>query len=179
MVENNTESLRNECSRFTLCFAAGHTINIDDVENVLAHNREETAFSLFNALSDNSKVPVDRLSSSLSILQKLNQTKSSNSIQLIAGLSYCFRKLRIWHTLHASGRPSDFDLKINGFSSKKAQKRYAHASNIWNLRSTIALLALMSSTDMQIRSGGATHEKNILQVMIYCIVIKNGIALED
>lgn len=178
MVDNNTEELRNECSRFPLCFEKDHCVTVEDVENVISHNREESAFTLFNALSDSDKMPAERLSISLSILQKIQQSKASNGIQLIAGLTYCFRKLRAWQNLHAEGRPSDFDLKINGFSSKKAQQQYLRASRIWNLTNTVALLALLSSSDMHIRSVGTSVENIVLQTMIYSIVIKKGIPIE-
>jgi DNA polymerase-3 subunit delta len=178
MLENNTEELRTECSRFPLCFEKGHCVTVSDVDNVLSHNREESAFTLFNALSDSFKSPTIRLAVSLSILQKLRHAKAANGIQLIAGLTYCFRKLQIWQNLHTNGCPSDFDLKINGFSSKKAQSRYTSASRIWNQRNTVALLALMSSTDMQLRSGGTNIEESVLQLMIYCITMKNGIAID-
>jgi len=179
LVENNTEELGNECSRFPLCFEKGHCVTIDDVDNVITHNREESAFTLFNALCDSSNPPNIRLSISLSILQKLRHSKSANAIQLIAGLTYCFRRLHAWQVLHLKGNPSAFDLKINGFASKKAQAQYANASKIWNLTNTVALLALMSSTDMQLRSGGAAFEENILQLMLYSITMKNGIPIDS
>ena len=49
MVENNTESLKSECSRFFFCFEKGTTITSDDVEKILSHNREENAFTLFDS----------------------------------------------------------------------------------------------------------------------------------
>lgn len=178
LIENNTEALRNECSRFPLCFDQGHCITAEEVESVLSHNREESAFTLFNALADNSKSTEDRLEVSLSILQKLRQVKSSNGIQIIAGLTYCFRKLRTWQALHEKAHPSDFDLKINGFSSKKAQAQYLGASRIWSQTNIVAVLALLSSTDMSLRAGGAIVENNLLQTMLYCIVMKKGVLLE-
>ncbi|OJF77401.1 MAG: DNA polymerase III subunit delta [Treponema sp. CETP13] len=179
LVENNTEALRNECSRFPLCFDQGHCVTAEDVENVLSHNREESAFTLFNALADNEKTTKDRLSVSLSILQKLRQVKSANGIQIIAGLTYCYRKLRTWQLLHENANPSPFDLKINGFSSKKAQSQYRGASYIWNQSDIVAILALLSSTDMSLRSGGARVEDNVLQTMLYCIVMKKGLPIEN
>ena len=38
MIENNTESLKTECSRFFLCFEKGYTITAEDVEKILSHN---------------------------------------------------------------------------------------------------------------------------------------------
>jgi outer membrane protein OmpA-like peptidoglycan-associated protein len=46
LIENNTQSLAAECSRFFVLFPKDHEITEDDVESVLTHNREENAFSL-------------------------------------------------------------------------------------------------------------------------------------
>ena len=178
MVENNTEALRNECSRFFSCFSAGHVVTEKDVDDILAHNREESAFTLFAALADNSKRPAARLETSLEILQKIRQSKDSGGVQLIAGLTWCFRKLRSWINLCRNGYASEFDLKTNGFSSKKMQQQYRGAANIWNARQVEAVLSLLSETDMAIRSGGTALEHTQLQTMIYAIVCKAGTSLE-
>ena len=70
MVENNTEALKNECSRFFVLFTKDHVITSDDVDSVLINNREETAFTLFNRIS-NAADPVEkRFEGALTILQK-------------------------------------------------------------------------------------------------------------
>ena len=48
LVENNTEALKQECSRFFVCFSKDHEITETDVESILTHSREENVFSLFN-----------------------------------------------------------------------------------------------------------------------------------
>lgn len=101
MVENNTESLRSECSRFFYCFEKGHRISVSDVEKILAHNRTENAFTLFEAMADSSRSPAQRLETSLDILQKIRASRDSNSVALISGLLYSFRQLRTWHVLHS------------------------------------------------------------------------------
>jgi DNA polymerase-3 subunit delta len=76
--------------------------------------------------------------------------------------------------LHNGNYPSDFDLKINGFSSKKVQLRNKKASSIWNFQQVQKCISLLSSTDMQLRSMGTTLEENIIQTMIYEIIVKKG-----
>ena len=46
LVENNTDALKTACSRITLFFPAGHRVTEADCDAMLAHNREETPFSL-------------------------------------------------------------------------------------------------------------------------------------
>lgn len=180
MVENNTEALRSECSRFFLYFERNHTVSVEDVENLLAHNREESAFTLFDALCDTSRSSASRLETSLGILQKLRMAKESSGVQLIAGLTYCFRRLRVWHELVAENpHPSDFDFKTKGFSSKKAQTQYRNASRLWNATKTSAILALLAQSDMEIRMSGTALEETVLQTLLYSVVFKGGVQIES
>ncbi len=168
LVENNTEALRSECSHFFFCFDKDHVITSADAENILSHNREESAFSLFYRLADGSFEKV------LEILQKLRLSKDFSGVQLTAGLTFCFRRLLVWHELHAAGRPSDFDLKTKGFSSRRAQEQYRRACSRWSAEDTNRILALLARTDMDIRSGGTALEECRLQLMLYCIIRKKG-----
>lgn len=174
MLENNTETLKNECSRFFICFPKDHIIDSDDVDAILTHNREENAFSLFNTMSEEGEDPSRCLEKSLEILQKIRLSKDSSSVLIIAGLASCFRKLIIWQKLAASGKADDFNLKINGFSSKKMKSQYGRAARIWSQGQSLAILALLSSTDVDLRSGGALLEDVILQKMLYEIILKKG-----
>ena len=123
MVENNTEVLKSECSRFFYCFDRGYTIREEDVDRILSHDREENAFTLFESMADSTKSPNQRLEVALEILQKIRMSRESNGVMLIAGLSYCFRQLRSWHLLHSENKnPTDIQLKSAGFSGKKIRR---------------------------------------------------------
>ena len=173
LIENNTEALKRECSRFFVCFEKNHEITAEDAENLLAHNKEESAFSLFDSLTQ--PLPPDaRLSGALDILQKLRLSKDGSFVPLIAGVTYCFRRLAAWHRLAARGAASPFDLKINGFSSKKAQEQYKRAARIWNEIDTASILALLAGTDTAIRTSGSLCEEIQLQLLLYAIVMKKG-----
>ncbi len=175
MVENNTETLKTECSRFFYCFDRGYTVTENDVDKILAHNREENAFTLFEAMADSSKSPAERFETALEILQKIRLSRESNGVMIIAGLTYCFRQLRAWHQLHADGQnPSDQQLKAAGFSGKKNQERYRNASRIWAAGATAGIVSLLAETDMSIRETGSAFEDANLFKMVYSITMKNG-----
>lgn len=174
MIENNTEALKNECSRFFICFSKEHLIDCDDVDAILAHNREENAFSLFDAMSDCSQDISIRFEKSMEILQKIRLSKENSSVMILAGLTSCFRKLEIWQKLSSAGTVDDFNLKINGFSSKKMKQQYGRAARIWSFGQTVAILSLLAETDMNIRSGGTLLEDTFLQKVLYEIIIKKG-----
>lgn len=174
MIENNTASLKAECSRFFILFPQGHSVSADDVDAVLSHSREENAFSLFAEMASPSGSPQERLEKSLEILQKIRLSKENSSVMIIAGLTSCFRKLSLWHKIKSEGKTDDFNLKINGFSSKKMRNQYFSASKIWTFGQTVAILALLGSLDINIRSSGSLMEDVFLQKVLYEIIIKKG-----
>ncbi|WP_027729043.1 DNA polymerase III subunit delta [Treponema sp. C6A8] len=174
MIENNTQALKNECSRFFIVFPKDHTVTVEDVEKVLTHNREESAFTLFNQISQSGDSVQKRFENGISILQKIRLSKENSSVMLIAGLSSCFRKLVLWHKVCENGMPDSFTLKINGFSSVPMQNQYKSAAKIWSDKQATAILAILASADMEIRSGGNLMEDILLEKMLYEVVIKRG-----
>lgn len=176
MVENNTQSLKSECNRFFLVLEKGKTVTADDVESLLTHNREETAFTLFNQIANPATPAEKRFEEGLEILQAIRLSKDNSSVMIIAGLSSCFRKLVIWHKLHNDGGygPDEATLKSNGFSGKLMQAQYRKAAKIWTIGQATAILAILASTDMQIRSGGNLMEDVLLQKMLFEITMKKG-----
>ena len=117
-----------------------------------------------------------RFENSLLILQKILLSKNSGgAVLLLAGLVSCFRKLSTWHMLHANGNyPSETELRSGGFAGKTARTHYANASRIWTYGQCAAILALLSQTDMDIRSGSSAFQDTRLYLLIYELVIKKG-----
>ena len=176
MVENNTDTLKTECSRFFYCFDKSHEITSEDVEKILTHNREESAFTLFESMADSTKSRQQRFENALAILQKIRLSKDSNATALIAGLTYCFRQLKTWHTIHAGGKsPDEATLKSNKFTSKTMRTRYQNAAKVWSSGEVSSILALLATTDMSIREGGASMEDTKLVMMLYSAIVKNGL----
>lgn len=173
LCENDTASLKRECERFFVCFEKDHTISAEDVENMLSHNREENAFTLFDAMTEQAS-PSERLENSLLILQKIRLSKESDSIKIIAGLTYSFRKLLAWFALAESGVTSKDALKSRGFGSAKVQQQCRRAARLWSRDDVSQILALLAKTDISLRSGGAAFEDTLLQMLVYSVVVKNG-----
>ncbi|MCR4632099.1 MAG: DNA polymerase III subunit delta [Treponema sp.] len=167
LVENNTQALKDECSRFFVCFPKEHEITEADVESILTHNREETAFSLFAQIADSSENAQTRFEKGLSILQRIRLSKDNSSVMIIAGLASCFRNLVRWH--------NEGESAIHG---TMLQKQYRSAARVWTVGQATAALAILASTDMEIRSGGTQLEDILLQKMLYEIVIKKGAQIQ-
>ncbi|MDE5898861.1 MAG: DNA polymerase III subunit delta [Treponemataceae bacterium] len=174
LVENNTEALRQECSRFFLCFPPEHEISAEDVDAILAHNREESAFTLFAAAADGASPAEAVFGRTLEILQKIRLSKENSPVMIIAGLASCFRRLALWQKLEAAGTVDDFSLKTNGFASKKLRAQYGRAARVWTPGQTAAVLSVLAAADMEIRSGGSVLEDVLLQKMLYEVVVKKG-----
>ena len=181
MVDNNTLALKNECSRFFLCLEKGKTVTPEDVDAFLTHNREENAFTLFKQMIGSYDNSSQRLEEALEVLQGIRLSKESSSVPLIGGLASCFRRLVLWHRLQEEsngGYGADNDtLKANGFASSLLQGQYRKAAKIWTKGQATAILALLSSTSMQIRSDGSAMEDLLLQKMLFEIIVKKGASL--
>ena len=54
------------------------------------------------------------------------------------------------------------------------QTQYKNASRVWDYRQTNKILAILADTDIQIRQLGTIAEDNLLELMIYSIIIKKG-----
>ena len=175
MVENNTQSLRDECSRFFWCLKRGTMISATHVEQILSHNRPESPFTLFEAMADNSKSQHHRLATSLDILAKIRSSKDTPPAALIAGLTYSFRQLKTWHELCSGGKyPTELQFKAAGFAYKKAREKCQSAARIWKAGEVSSILALLAQTDISIRETGAFFEETYLSLLIYAIVMKKG-----
>jgi DNA polymerase-3 subunit delta len=171
LVENNTDALKTACSRFTLFFPAGHRVTEADVESMLAHNREESPFTLFDSLAQGD------LEGALGILAKLSLSKDSSPVQTVAGLTYCFRRLADWHRLAESGAMDEFSLKKAGFTSRRAIDQYRAASRRWDAPAASRILALLESTDLSLRSSGTALQDCQMELCLYAILRKGGKAL--
>lgn len=166
LIENNTQALAAECSRFFVVFPKDHEITEADVDSVLTHSREENVFSLFRQIADSANPPQVRLEKGLTILQKIRLSKENSSVMIIGGMASCFRKLEDWHKRGEAAIPQAM-----------LQKQYRSAAKVWTIGQCAAILAVLASTDMEIRSGGSQMEDVLLQKMLYEIIIKNGAQL--
>ncbi len=168
LVENNTDALKTACSRFVLLFGPGHRVTEDEALSILEHNREESPFTLFDAMSSGD------LDAALGIWKKLSLSKESSPVQLMAGLTYCFRKLADWHRLAAEGTTDEFSLKKAGFSGKRAIEQYRSASRRWNADATARMLALLADTDLSMRQTGAALQGVQTELFIYSAMRLEG-----
>ncbi|MDR1029793.1 MAG: DNA polymerase III subunit delta [Treponema sp.] len=162
LVENNTDALKRECSRLML-FLGKDGISGEAVEKWLSHTREESAFTLF------SRISTGNLAKSLESLHTLLGAQES-PVALLAGLAWCFRKLRDYRGLVASGKANEFEFKKLGLASAKARKDYERASRRYDLFGVDVCLSLIGDYDILVRSGGIGLEILLMDMFLYKLI---------
>jgi DNA polymerase-3 subunit delta len=161
MVENNTDALRRECSRLMLFLNKEKPVTGADVEQWLAHTREETAFSLF------SRIARGDLPRSIDILHTLLAAKE-RSISILAALTWCFRKLRDYLQLIKSGNVTEGELKKIGLASSKVRRDYVEAARRFSQADTA--LSLIAEFEVLLRSAGSAPELILWDLLLYRLI---------
>jgi DNA polymerase-3 subunit delta len=163
LVENNTDSLRRECSRLMLFLGKDAVVGEADVEKWLSHTREESAFTLFSRIAEGD------LNRSVEILHTLLAARETG-VAILGVLAWCFRKLRDYLALTANGMPDDFEFKKIGLGSSKARRDYAAAGRRYGAAGADRRLALTAEFDLRIRSSGSGCE-GILMDQYLCTIM--------
>jgi len=164
LVENNTASLKQECFRLISFLPKGKTVTSEDIEKLLAHNREESAFTLF------SRIASGNLSKALESMSVMLAAKESAQ-SILAGLAWCFRKLGDYLALASEsiGEINSFELKKIGLSSPKAKDDYAAASRRYTGEDAQACLAITAEYDILLRSPVAAMENLLMDRYILAL----------
>ena len=165
---NNTEALKNECRNVALFFEPGKRLEAADVENLLSHSKEETVFSLFDAMTfGNAEKTFD-------ILNKLLLVKNFSAAQFIIGLTYCFRKVNdVQNYLKTSGEYlNDAVLRKFGITSKKAATQYQRALKLWTEHDVQQVVLLLTECDFSIRKSGQALQSSLIEITLLKIIKK-------
>jgi DNA polymerase-3 subunit delta len=166
LVENNTDALRQECGRLALYLEKGCAVGEEDVERLLSHTREESAFTLFTRIAEGD------LAKAIEAVRTLLAAKEA-PVQILAGLAWCFKRLADYVVLAESGRLNDFELRKAGLASKKAQRDYAAAARRYDAAAVERCVALLAEYDVELRASGSTLEETLMDLFL-CKLIADG-----
>jgi DNA polymerase-3 subunit delta len=166
LVENNTDSLRRECSRLMLFLDRDTVVGEAEVENWLAHTREESALTLFSRIAEGD------LTRSVEILHTLLDDTKNSPVGILASLAAFFRKVRDYAGLTAAGVSDEFEYKKIGVGTaySRARKDYAAAGKRYGVSGAGTCLALTADFDMRIRSNGTGFERILMDQYLYKII---------
>jgi DNA polymerase-3 subunit delta len=156
LVENNTDALRRECSKLMLFMGKDGIINGADVEKWLSHTREESAFTLF------SRIAAGDLSKGIESLHALLAARETPQA-ILAGLAWCFRKLRDYLALGGAGEAG---MRKIGLANPKARSDYTLAAGRYDMDAAEDCLSLTAEYDMLVRSCGAGLEPILMDLYL-------------
>jgi DNA polymerase-3 subunit delta len=169
LVENNTASLRRECSRLIYFLDKSEPVKTEEIEKWLSHNREESAFTLFSRIASGD---ISKALESMAVMLAAKESAQS----ILAGLSWCFRKLIDYIALlETSGtyqEISSIELKKIGLSSPKAIEDYASAARRYSSENAEACLAITAEYDILLRSPVSALENLLMDRYILALFRK-------
>lgn len=170
LVQNNTMELRQEADR--LISFVGDTITVEEVDRYIYHAREESVFSLFDALMAHD------LDHALDILGKL--MAENEAVQILLGLSWQLDRLYHLQMLRAAGLP-DGELfaelaRVTGrrVNSKRAQKNLLSALRAYGRLDSERILVLTGEVDALLRTVPAGYHRGLMEQFLYSVVVRGG-----
>lgn len=170
LVENNTLDLRQEADR--LISFVGKKITLQDVDQYIYHAREESIFTLYDA------IVVQDLEHALDITGKLVVT--SDPVQILLGLAWQLDRLYHLQVLRSTGVAESqlFDELARGtgqrVAGKRLQKSLITAARRYSLDECAAIRILTNDTDALLRTVPVTFHHGILQQYLYSIIVRKG-----
>lgn len=172
LVETNTEALRAECNRLALFFPHGACIREQDIEQYIAHNRSEDAFSLFDRMATGT------FEQALETWAAIQNSRESNGVNLLAGLLWSLRRLQNLHEGMQDGNSFEQAARALRISSRKLLAVYDSARRRWPAKLCQQLIAYGVETDIQLRASGQAHEQSLVELFIYaCVQAKRPVRL--
>lgn len=162
LVENNTAELRMELDR--LIAFVGKEITVDAVERYVYHAKEESVFTLFDAIIAND------FPSALEKTGKLAATVDPGRV--LGGLERQFDRLLAIHLYRQRKLPEAglFGKQGVDMRSKRAQKSYLRAAELFPYETTRRIVMLCNEAEEALRSVPADLHYGILQQVIYSVM---------
>jgi DNA polymerase-3 subunit delta len=172
LVENNTQALGHELQRLASFVGRGQRISADEVERYLYHSREESVFTLFDAIA---AADFER---ALEILETLQLSSQNQPVQILAGLLWQYRRLRDLRALANQHYEIAEAFRMAGIKGKKVQRSYEQALSHYGKHDLDRILALGTDYDTLLRSGLQGIGDGLLQQFLYYAMIRKGQRVE-
>ena len=177
-VDNNIQEFEAVCSQIVVYIKGVNRNSVDeaDIEEFLAHTRQETVFTLFGYIAKKN------LESALECLDALlNTNDEGESAALASRLAVFFRRLLSIKMLKAEGK--SFDDAIGGkyFDSDrpirmpKDKDFYRSADANYTLDDTKRILKKLAEFDIQIKESGTYIQQIVMEKCISDIIVRKGI----
>jgi len=172
LVENETSALESACLTLGACFPEDTRLGAEDVEACLSKSRREDAFSLFDRIAGGD------FQSALEVIDTLLADRQTDPAQIIAALTWNFRKLERLRILVDRGNSPDEALSEEKVTSKTAQRKFKSALQRYSADDCLRIVRCASETEALLRGGTpASFIRPLLHLLIRAIMIKKGLGL--
>ncbi|MDA3940892.1 MAG: DNA polymerase III subunit delta [Spirochaetia bacterium] len=168
MVENNTNDMRNACSKLSIFFGINSRIEEEDIENFIYHSKEENVFTLFK------KIASADFSSSIEILHKIALSGEGTPVQLISGLQWQFRKLLTLSQLFSKQYSREEALSKAQIRGKRNQQTYIDGLRNYSTQELQKIIVLIAKYDILARELNKDNHLILMELFIYYCVTKKG-----
>ncbi|MEA1910777.1 MAG: DNA polymerase III subunit delta [Spirochaetota bacterium] len=168
MVENNTNDMRNACSKLSIFFGKNSQIKEEDIEHFIYHSKEENVFTLFK------KIASADFSSSVEILHKIALSGEGSPVQLISGLQWQFRKLLTLSQLFDKRYSREEALSKAQIRGKRNQQTYIDGLESYSTRELQNIIILIAKYDILARELSKNNHLILMELFIYYCVTRKG-----
>ncbi len=169
LVENNTLELKRECNRLVLFFHDRARLTPGDIEEFIYHSKEENVFTLFD------KIAGKELSQALEAADKIFLSGGAEGVQLVAGLTWQFKKLLGIRVL--TNRRFGFEeaCKQERIWSKRLQRTYREGIRNYSAAGLERTISLLAHFDYLLRASRTEIQQLLISLMVFYCVRKEGV----
>jgi DNA polymerase-3 subunit delta len=177
LVENNTQQLRTTATQLMQFASSLHENIVTDemVERYIKHTKIESVFSLFE------QIAIGTFSRALAILHTLINSKESEPIALISGLTWQFRRLislqetyeqtQAWQTAFLEAQVGG---KKAAIKRQKDQTLYKSANSRYPLKVSRKIVSRLGEYDIKVREMASDFHLLLLELLLDSIMNKEG-----
>ncbi len=185
-VENNVQEFENTCSQMVIFLKTipdKRTVTYDDVEDFLAHTKEEDEFSLFSYIARG------KLESALECLHVLLRTKDAASVTAMCAsrLSTYFRRaLSVSMSVQAGkGMGLRYGEDNSAFSTKyfasdrpismpRDREVYKECCTRYSQKDIERILVTLAEYDIKIKEAGSAMQSIVMERCIMDVICRKG-----
>lgn len=169
MVGNTTDQLRAEADRLMLFLEGTPVIATSVLEEYLQHLREESPFTLFDALLER------RLDSSLEILNKIYLSGENQLTGLTMLLVRQWRVFYLYLEQKKAGVPDETAFQELRIFVKRQKEAFKRAASAFTPQRVEELYLLTQEFDLLVRQAAGTEKKTLLDYYCYLATSIGGV----
>ncbi|MDR2588951.1 MAG: DNA polymerase III subunit delta [Spirochaetales bacterium] len=165
LVENTTQEMEREARSLTFFLGENAEVTEKDVETYLYHSKQETVFTLFDAICRRN------IEAAFEILTKLLREGEDNPIPVLTSQ---FRTLLSFSLLlgqNYSVEDASGSLKISG---KRRQKTFTDGAHSYTTQELQHIMLLCAGFDEKLRSGMNDIHNRLVEFFLYSVMALKG-----